>query len=130
DFSILKLRQPLIYDLDDFRRVAIVKMIGAVDQLASAVRRRASGDFLRVFVEKLGFGAADDGEQRTANQLGVRPAVVSIIFTIFVQVTARAENSRRGADRDRHKFFASAFGDHRLGSLDELAKSRLTRDAL
>ena len=80
--SIGELPKPLIYDLDDFCRVTIVKMIGAVDQLASAVRRCASGDFLRVFVEKFRLGAADDGEQRTANQLGVRPAVVSIIFTI------------------------------------------------
>jgi hypothetical protein len=67
--SIGELPKPLIYDLDDFRRVAVVKMIGAVDQLASAVRRRARGDFLRVFVEKLGLGAADDGEQRTAISL-------------------------------------------------------------
>ena len=58
------------------RGVAVVKMIGAVDELTSAVRRRRGDDFLRVFMKKLGLGAADDGEQRAADPFRVRTAIV------------------------------------------------------
>jgi hypothetical protein len=96
--SIFELSHPLVNDLDDLCRVPVVKMAGAVDSPVGRAISRGVDDLLGIFVKEWRLGASDDGEQGTAYQFGVRPAVVAIIFAIFVQVAAGTENSRRGTD--------------------------------
>src|SRR5688500_1303068 len=117
-------------NLDDLRCVAIIKMTGAVDEPARPVRPGAGDDLLRVLPKKSWLGAADDGEERAAQALGVGTAIVVIVATVFVDVRARGKDARRRADPHRYQFFAFPFGHQRFGFFNKLAKSSLAGDAL
>src|SRR5687767_6710458 len=117
-------------NLDDLRCVAIIKMTGAVDEPARPVRPGAVDDLLRVLPKKSWLGAADDGEERAAQALGVGTAIVVVIAAVFVDVGARGKDARCRADADGDQFLGLAVGDHRFGFLDQLAKPALPGDAL
>src|SRR6266478_8415230 len=95
--SLVELRRPLIDDLDNLRGMPIVKMIAAIDELISGVGSCGRDKLLRVFMEKRGFGPADDGEQWAAQSFGVGTAIVAIVLAVLVQVRTRAKDSRCGA---------------------------------
>jgi hypothetical protein len=84
NFLIVKLAQPLVDDLDDLPRVTVVKMIGAVDALIFRLAAGGGDDFLGVLVKKLWLSAASNGKQGAANILGVGPAIVAVVFTVFI----------------------------------------------
>src|SRR5262249_60473818 len=96
--SGLNPREPLINDPDNFRRIPFVKMVRSFDVPVGPARARRGGKLLGIFVKKFRFGATDDSEQWAANALRVGTAIVAIVLAVFVQMRARAENSRRGAD--------------------------------
>src|SRR5262250_2500248 len=123
--SRVKPREPLINDPDNFRRMPIVKMVRSFDVPVGPARARRGGKLLGIFVKKFRFGATDDGEQWAANSLRVGTAIVAIVLAVFVQMRARAENSRRSADGNRHQLFTFAFGHQSFCFFYGFTKRRL-----
>src|SRR5262245_15276275 len=107
-----ELSEPLVNHIDNLCCVPVIKMVAAIDLSIDRTVPRGFYDFLRIFMKERRFGAADDGEQRAADVFRIGPAVVAIVFAVFIQVAAGAEDARRGSDGDRHQFFTPAFGDH------------------